>query len=92
MNTTTQCAALERRKAARAMKNRIDGLSSQEGNRARIKRIREQGRITVTVRGVVSVLMDGANESELFAAYVEKDAYSIGLATEEEASDVRVSA
>jgi hypothetical protein len=56
-----------------------DGISSQERDRARIKHIREQGRIIVTVGGVVYVLMEGTNESELFTVYVEKDAYSIGL-------------
>ena len=72
-------ATRERRKAERVMETGTDGISSQEEDRARIKHIREQGRITVTVRGIVYVLMKGTSESELFAAYAEQDAYSINL-------------
>jgi len=66
------------------METGTDGISSQEEDRARIKHIREQGRITVTVRGIVYVLMKGTSESELFAAYAEQDAYSIALVTPED--------
>ena len=72
-------ATRERRRAERVMETGTDGISSQEEDRARIKHIREQGRITVTVRGIVYVLMKGTSESELFAAYAEQDAYSINL-------------
>jgi hypothetical protein len=34
--------------------------------------------------------MDGPNESELFAAYVEKDAYYIELVTPEDTTDFRL--
>lgn len=77
-------ATRERRKAERVMETGTDGISSQEEDRARIKHIREQGRITVTVRGIVYVLMKGTSESELFAAYAEQDAYSIELVTPED--------
>ena len=66
------------------METGTDGISSSEEDRARIKHIREQGTITVTVGGVVYVLMEGTSESELFAAYVEQDAYSIALVTPED--------
>jgi hypothetical protein len=87
MKTTTLSAAHERRKADRAMETRTDGISYQERDHACIKHTRERGRITVTVGRVVYVLMDGTNESELFAAYVEKDAYYIELVTPEDTTD-----
>jgi len=90
MNTTTLSAARERRKADRAMERRAGGISYQEGGHAHIKHTRERGRITVTVGGVGYVLMDGPNESELFAAYVEKDAYYIELVTPEDTTDFRL--
>jgi hypothetical protein len=90
MNTTTLSAARERRKADRVMKSRTDGISYQEGGHAHIKHTRERGRITVTVGGVGYLLRDGTNESELFAAYVEKDAYYIELVTPEDTTDFRL--
>src|SRR5258707_10455325 len=87
MNTTTLSAAHERSKAERAMETRTEGISYQERDHACIKHTRERGSITVTVGSVVSVLMDGTNESELFAAYVEKDAYYIELVTPEDTTD-----
>ena len=84
MNTIALSAAREQRKAGRAMEIR----TYQEGDHARLKPARENGRITVTVGRVVYVLMDGTNESELFAAYAEKDAYYIELVTPEDATDV----
>ena len=61
------------------MEARTDSISYREGDHVRIKPTRE--RISATVGGVVYVLMDGAKESELFAAYIEKDAYFIELVT-----------
>lgn len=90
MNTTTLSAACEGRKADRAMERRAGGISYQEGGHAHIKHTRERGRITVTVGGVGYVLMEGTNESELFAAYVEKDAYYIELVTPEDTTDFRL--
>ena len=84
MNTISLSAVCERRKAERIMETGTEGISSQEEDRARIKHMREQGRITVTVGGVVYVLTEGTSESELFAAYVEQDAYSIELVTPED--------
>jgi len=46
----------------------------------------------VTAGGVGYVLMEGTNQSELFATFVEQDAYYIELVTLEEAPDVRLSA
>ena len=54
----------------------------------RIKCTREIGRINATVEGVVYVLMDDTNESELFAAYVEKDAYYIELVITSETENI----
>ena len=90
MNMTALGAARERRKAERAMETNTDGTCFQEGDHVRLKHTRVRGRITVTVGGVVSVLMEGTNESELFAAYAEKDAYSIELVTPEKTTDVRL--
>jgi hypothetical protein len=53
----------------------------QEGDHVGIKRTGEIRRIDATDGGVVYVLMDGTNESELFAAYVDIDAYFIELIT-----------
>jgi hypothetical protein len=91
MNKTTLSAARERRKAERTMEI-TDGIAYQEGDHSRLKHTREIGRITVTVGGVVYALMDGTNESELFAAYVEKDTYYIGLVTPEDTTDFGLSA
>ena len=63
------------------MKTNADGTCFQEGDHVRIKRAGELRRIDTTDGGVVYVLMDGTNESELFAAYVDKDAYFIELIT-----------
>jgi len=74
------------------METGTGGISYQEEHRARIERPRETGRVTAIIRGVVCVLMEGTNESELFAAYVEKDAFYIELVTIVDASDLRLSA
>ena len=63
------------------METRTDSISYREGDHVRIKPTRARERISATVGGVVYVLMDGTNESELFAAYIEKDAYYIELVT-----------
>lgn len=51
-----------------------DGTYLQEGDRVRIKRSQETGRINATDGGVVYVLMDNTNETRLFSAYIDKDA------------------
>jgi hypothetical protein len=81
MNTTTLGAARERRKADRTMETNADGTCFQEGDHVRIKRTRETRRINATAGGVVYVLMNDTIESELFAGYVDKDAYYIELVT-----------
>lgn len=52
-----------------------DGTYFQEGDRVRIKRTNEQGRITDTDGGVVYVLIDQTNEMRLFSALADEDAY-----------------
>lgn len=60
------------------------GTYFQEGDRVRVKRTRETGKINATDGGVVYVLLDGTNETRLFSAYVDEDAY-IELVTPEPA-------
>ena len=50
------------------------GTYFQEGDHVRIKRTRQTGRINAIDGGVVYVLMDGTNESKLFAASADEDA------------------
>ena len=65
------------------METNADGTYFQEDDRVRIKRTGEQGRVNAADGGVVYVLMDGTNETKLFSAYVDTDAY-IELVTPEE--------
>ena len=69
------------------METGTDGTSYLEEDQARIER---PGRIAAIVGGVVCVLMEGANESEFFAIYIEKDAFYIELVTIEVATDLRL--
>ncbi|TMD59194.1 MAG: hypothetical protein E6I93_00425 [Chloroflexi bacterium] len=57
------------------METNIDGTYFQEGDRVRVKRTREQGIINAADGGVVYVLMDETNETRLFSAYIDEDAY-----------------
>ena len=57
------------------METNADGTYFQEGDRVRIKRTGEQGRINATDGGVVYVRMDGTNETRLFSARLDEDAY-----------------
>lgn len=52
-----------------------EGTYFQEGDHVRIKRTGERGRINATDGGVVYVRMDETNETKLFSAYVDEDAY-----------------
>jgi len=52
-----------------------DGTYFQEGDRVRIKRTGDIGRVNATDGGVVYVLMDTTDETKLFSAYVDEDAY-----------------
>ncbi|TMC20503.1 MAG: hypothetical protein E6J34_12505 [Chloroflexi bacterium] len=52
-----------------------DGTHFQEGDRVRIKRTGETGRVNATDGGVVYVLMDSTNETKIFEAYIDEDAY-----------------
>lgn len=64
------------------METNIDGTYFQEGDQVRIKRTGEQGRVNAADGGVVYVLMDNTDETRLFSAYVDEDAY-IELVTPE---------
>jgi hypothetical protein len=57
------------------METNGDGTYFQEGDYVRIKRTRETGRINAADGGVVYVLLDETNETKLFSAYVDEDAY-----------------
>ncbi len=64
------------------METNTDGTYFQEGDYVRIKRTRETGRINAADGGVVYVLLDETNETKLFSAYLDEDAY-IELVTAE---------
>jgi hypothetical protein len=64
------------------METNGDGTYFQEGDYVRIKRTRETGRINAADGGVVYVLLDETNETKLFSAYLDEDAY-IELVTAE---------
>ncbi len=57
------------------METNSDGTYFQVGDHIRIKNTQETGRINATDGGVVYVLMDGTNETKLYSAYVDEDAY-----------------
>ena len=63
------------------METSTDGAAAQAREHERPRYTRERGRIIVTVGEAVYVLMEGTNKGELFAAYVEKDAYYIEFVT-----------
>ena len=66
------------------METNADGTYFQEGDHVRIKRTRETGRINAADGGVVYVIMDETNETNLFSARADEDAY-IELLTSETA-------
>ncbi len=70
------------------METNADGIYFQEGDRVRLKRTGETGRINATDGGVVYVLMDDSSETKLFSAYVDEDAY-IELVTSEPEEAIR---
>ena len=57
------------------METNVDGTYFQEGDSVRVKRTGEKGRINAADGGVVYVLMDGTNETRVFSALVDEDAY-----------------
>ena len=73
------------------METSTDGAAAQAREYERPRRTREAGRIIVTVGGVVYVLMEGINQSELFAAFVEQDAYYSEFVLSENTTDLRLS-
>jgi hypothetical protein len=56
------------------METNTDGTFFQEGDRVRIKRTGEQGRVNAADGGVVYVVMDETNEAKIFSAAVDEDA------------------
>jgi hypothetical protein len=68
-------------KAERAMETNGEGTYFQEGDHVRIKRTQEIGRVHAADGGVIYVLMDETDETKLFSARAEEDAY-IELVTE----------
>jgi hypothetical protein len=68
------------------METNADGTYFQEGDHVRIKRTRETGRINAADGGVVYVLLDETNETKLFSAYVDEDAYIELVTAESEAT------
>lgn len=57
------------------METNADGTYFQEGDHVRVKRTGEKGRINAADGGVVYVLMDETNETKVFSALVDEDAY-----------------
>jgi len=64
------------------METNADGIYFQVGDYVRIKCTQETGTITAADGGVVYMLLDETNETKLFSAYVDEDAY-IELVTAE---------
>lgn len=75
MNNTVTGRNTHFEKGSRVMETNTDGTYFQEGDRVRIKRTGEQGRINAADGGVVYVRMDGTNETRLFSARLDEDAY-----------------
>ena len=71
------------------METNLDGTYFQEGDHVRIKRTGEKGRVNAADGGLVYVLIDETNETKLFSAYVDEDAY-IELITEPEETKRKV--
>jgi len=57
------------------METNAEGTYFQEGDRVRVIRTGEQGYVNAADGGVVYVVMDGTEETRLFSARVDKDAY-----------------
>jgi hypothetical protein len=57
------------------METNGEGAYFQEGDYVRIKRTHEIGRVHAADGGVVYVLMDETNETKLFSARADEDAY-----------------
>jgi hypothetical protein len=68
------------------METHEDGTYFQVGDHVSIKITRETGTINAADGGVVSVILDGTNESKFFTAYVDDDAYIELVTVKDEAS------
>lgn len=62
-------------KKDKAMITNADGTYFQEGDVVRIKGTEAIGRVNATDGGVVYVVMNDTDETKLFSAYVDEDAY-----------------
>ena len=82
MNTTATGFSPLSEKGDSTMETNMDGTYFQVGDHVRIKCTQEAGTINATDGGVVYMLLDETNETKLFSAYVDEDAY-IELVTAE---------
>ncbi len=57
------------------METNADGTYFQEGDRVRVKRTGEKGRVNAADGGVVYVIMEITKETRVFSALVDEDAY-----------------
>ena len=57
------------------METNVDGTYFQEGDHVRIKSTGETGKINAADGGVVYVLIDETEETKIFSALVDGDAY-----------------
>ena len=68
------------------METHEDDTSFQVGDHVRIKITRETGTIKAADGGVVSVILDGTNESKFFSAFDDEDAFIELVTVKDEAS------
>ena len=68
------------------METNADGTYFQVGDYVRIKCTQETGTINAADGGVVYMLLDETNETKLFSAYVDEDAYIEFVTAEGEAT------
>jgi hypothetical protein len=68
------------------METNVEGTYFQEGDLVRIKRTGEQGRINAADGGMVYVLMDETNETKIFSAFADEDAYIEFISPETEST------
>lgn len=73
------------------METNADGTYFQEDDHVRIKLTGERGSINAADGGVVYVLMEKTNETKLFSAYIDEEAYIELVPPEEEDVDLQAS-
>ncbi len=57
------------------METNEDGTYFQEGDHVRVKQTGEKGHVNATDGGVVYVIMETTQETRIFSALVDEDAY-----------------